>query len=434
MRPNPVANWEELAALNATRGLVSKRNVALDRVLLLLGLFAVTASAVFFLLTGVVGKGREGEAYAMHDFLYFYAAGRMWLDGASPYLYADYVRHAVGSIPLPPEQVSAQLTSAWAYPPTSATPLAVLGLTSFDTARLIFCVVNALSLLIIALIFVHAAAYAPNVRHSRWRTGVLALVATLTIGSPFASHNMWMGQSSLFVVAALSATWWLLQRGPGAGRGTALAAAAAALATIKPPLAILYLFQVTMLERRVGLVVAGALFCCLLILPAVVASGPLGALREWLQAMAEYSLTTQAQPDFHHSFGIRSIFASAGLDVPNMAPLALAVMIPAWLGRGFTPLDRFALCLSASLLFIHAHDYSLVAVAPLVAALLIRAAGSAVALATVVGATVVLYLPIRFVLELDMPLLGRWREIVLLAMTAALLWCGWRMTEPARPG
>ena len=131
----------------------------------------------------------------------------------------------------------------------------------------------------------------------------------------------------------------------------------------------------------------------------------------WVEAMRGYAAFETNVPQFEHTFGLRSVGYALGWSVPSLAFAAVWV----WRAR-FTALELCALWLTLPLLFVHAHDYDLVAAIPLVAALLLRHSDSWLRIGLVLMGFAVLAPPMRLVVDLGSPLLSRWREVTLLAM------------------
>jgi hypothetical protein len=380
-------------------------------------------AVALLLLTGVVGKGREPmsahpeerSVFGVEDFIYLYAGGSAWASGQSPYdpaVLRDAGAAALRGSSL--EAATGELTSAFAYPPTASVPFALLAALPFGTARTAFAAINIASagLLAIAGVLMIGA----RARYSPYRVLVTGGSVALTIGSPFVSHNLWMGQSSMVVVALLCGSF-LAERGVR----PALSGVGAAISTLKPTPGVFVIASMVLGLRRRA-VIAMIIACAALAGLAIRADGPVGTAREWLASVDVYRQATQNQPGFQHSFGVRSLLYDAGVVAPPLGAAGLLAFGGLWwFRRFFGASEFFAACLALAVLFVHAHDYDLVGVIPLFVVLLGRHAGSLAALAGITGVVVITYVPLRFVVRPDFPLLGRYREVAVLVLLAWLL-------------
>ncbi len=167
----------------------------------------------------------------------------------------------------------------------------------------------------------------------------------------------------------------------------------------------------------VGLRAASALAA-----PGLWLNGPVVSIRTWLDAVALYQRGEFQVAGFQHVFGIQSLLASASVNIPNLYPLALAAVVVLRLrGQHLAPGETLGLIAAASFLFMYAHDYDLVGLAPLLSVLWMRTrVSTALALAFLLGVAV-LFIPQRLLRgSLPGPVL-HWRECLTVGLALWLL-------------
>jgi hypothetical protein len=367
----------------------------------------LVGALVWCALTGVFGLGRGAEAGFLgggFDFQFLYYAGRVWASGKSPYLFENF-------------RAAWDATDPFAYFPTVA-PLS-LGLASFPVgaAEVAMLLLNLAAL--VTLVVCGVGLVFEDPRSSRER--MLVATATLALLSPFVSHVLWMGQTSLLATAFIVSAAYLRDRTP------LVAGLLAAASTFKPQVSVLVVCWLLLQgTRRTWLGFMAGL--ALLLLPPVLVSGPRGLVLEWLGAVRSYQAGHVQDVAFRHVFGLRSVLATAGLWAPSLAPLSLlALASTRWMPPRLVP----AYLLGASVLLIYSHDYDLVALIPAIPAMWSCAGrwqsrrGALLALA----AFFLLSVPQRLLRPFDASLLLRYREVVVLALVIVLGVRAWQTSR-----
>lgn len=354
---------------------------------------------------GVLGVGRGGSI-PQSDFDFFYAGGRCWRKGESPYRRENLQRSVLELLVLE--------DAGFPYPPQSAAVYVPFALFSHPIAKWLW--------LLLALVSAGAIAWicavpllGPPASGRSGGPGVPMLVAALILGCPFTAHAAWLGGSCLLAAAFLIASWTCLERGrPGIG-GILLG-----LATFKPQLALLPILWL-ILERRWKVLAVGAGTALLMAVPAMVVSGPVGAFTEWLSALS-YSSQRKTLDGYWTQMGLDRFLRSLGLVVPDLLPLAILSTVALWLIR--TRIDRrdvFPLLMGIAFQFIYLHDTDLVTLYPIVPAFVrhLRDRPPALGLAGLLAAVVCF--PTRFIRSFDFEVLAFLRIPALLALVVWLL-------------
>jgi Glycosyltransferase family 87 len=379
-----------------------------------LAAFAAAAALVAF---GIAGIGRHG-ARINGDMRFLYAAGKAWLSGRNPYLLKDMVLTTPPSLDLN----FVQLGFTFAYPPQSSWLSMALAALPLRAASIAMVLLNLAATGTLAWFCVRLAALPsagtsgkePAPERTQLTRLLVWFVPVVVLGSPFTQHVLFMGQTSLLAVTLLSAGWYytLTDRSPWLP-GILLGAS-----TLKPQLVVLPLLLL-LLDRRFAVLAVGAATALVCAAPALIINGPLTSVHTWLGALDLYRQGDVQVAGFQHVFGVQSLFASAGIHLPNLFPLGIVVVFALWRSERFTSCERLGLALAASVLFVYSHDYDLAGLAPLFAALWIVTRGSNAQALIVLVALAGLFVPQR-ALRVSMagPAL-HWRECILLAL---VLW------------
>ncbi len=384
-----------------------------------------SASAIAF---GFVGVGRGGGSPFGNDGRFLHVAGAMWLRGLSP-----YDSHAFDS--------AARLLGVpaigpfgFAYPPTVAPLAMLLGSLHSRASDVFLGALNVAAALSIASLLWRLLPFSPL---RRARRDVAAFAAVAVLGSPFAAHVLWMGQTTLLSLAALLGGWHL-----GVVRGrVVLGGMLLATSTLKPQIVALPLAWL-LLERSWRLAFAVGATGSLLSVPAALASGgPLAMARDWGHALASYASGPVQSVSFEHVFGLRSLLLSFGVAGGASAAVvvsasALGGLVLLWRGRERAgDLGVLAVTLSLSLLFVYAHDYDLAALAPLLLFAWVETEERPLAASALVLATALLFVPQRLLRaakaggahaghaasHASCSWALHWREMVVLAIVAPIL-------------
>jgi hypothetical protein len=360
------------------------------------------AAVVALVLFGILGVGRQGSGG--FDMAFLYAAGRTWLNGLNAYVLVQR-QASVGTFPFD--------IYAFAYPPPIF-PLAIgLGYFSFATAKLLMLGLNLLSAVALSAYCVRMAepgAGAASRAHSgdayRW------VIQAIILGNPFTAHVLWMGQTTLVVAASIA--WGC--RFAGQGRWL-LGGLLLAVSTIKPQFSVFAFLWLAMQRRWPPILAAGTLSLAFALGPLLI-SGPVTAIRSWLDEIKVYQAYPSNTVGFEHSFGLQSMLYHLGIAVPSGVLIALAFAIVIFLVRAkILEDDILPLTLGVALLLSVAHDYDLILAAPLVPALWrhLRDRGGP----TVVWALAimcVMFLPQRLLKPLESSALLQFRVLVLLGL------------------
>lgn len=364
---------------------------------------AVLAAAVLALAAfGVLGVGRAGGLSASNfDMRYLHLAGQMWSAGQSPYDGAAFTRLAVERFGLE--------AGAFAYPPQSAPLALALGALDFRAAQWLMTVLNLAALAALThLALKLAPALAPP---SRAQSAARAVALAILIGNPFASHVVWMGQTSLLAAAAALGAWRCLRTGREAWAGVLLG-----LATIKPQLASLVVLWF-LLERRWLALALGAATAASCALWPMLSTGFEATWLGWREALERYQRDSVAATGFRHVFGLRSTLHGLGLDTSLFAWFApLAVIALHRLRARLAPDDPAPLLFAIGALALYAHDYDLAASVALCAPLSERALGRVPLQLVLLGLAAVLFFPQRIWQRFELGELARTREVALLAL------------------
>lgn len=366
-----------------------------------IGILALIAAAAMLIAFGVVGIGRGGDHHG--DGAFFYEAGRLWLQGKSPYLRDNATTPALAACP-------------FAYPPQASLACMALGLMSLPAAMAALTAANLIAAGVLAWLTYRMARDPATGERREVSVYAWWLLPAIVLGNPFTAHNTWMGQTTLIAAALIAGGWWAAHRGRPILGGVLLG-----LATFKAQLVLLPLIWLA-LDRRWRVVFAAGAASLLLAAYPFVLDGPVECMRTWLESVKGYRASPANVPGFRHVIGLQSLLASAGVRIPDLIVPGVAMTGVLWaLRRRFCRADVLAVLTALYLGVMYGHDYDLVLLAPAAGVLALYAARSWGA-TVVSGATLfLLCMPQRLVRGIHYPPIEHWRTVVLLGLLGWLL-------------
>ncbi|KAB2882127.1 MAG: DUF2029 domain-containing protein, partial [Albidovulum sp.] len=290
-----------------TRGVASRPGRIAEA--LLAGLAALAFSQLV-----VLAVARAGDPG--YDFRYYWLAGRLWLDGVSPYGpgFAEAAARLIGEGNRP---------EIWANPPTFWLPSVLLALFDLGTAWQLWLALS-LGALFLASASVAYALSQPS------RPGWAMAGTGLGPGAVFGLHlavlsalevtqlSLFVGQSSVFVYLGAA----LLHAGLARER-RAVAVIGLVLLCAKPQVGAIVALALLLRSGARAIVLPAIVASLLLLLPAMLGD-PL-VLVNWLASVASYDGASYANQPFAMS-GIRHVlWAYSGHDIGNLAAMAVAL-------------------------------------------------------------------------------------------------------------
>lgn len=375
-----------------------------ERLLVAGGVLCLLFSMLALVAFGVVGVGRDGRGLEASniDMGFFHSAGRAWQSGVSPYKFEhlDAARESGARIN----------ETGFAYPPQIAAFCVGLALLPVPAAKVLTWFINIAAVAALALGCIAMLRQYGSYPWGRW------LLPALIVGNPFSAHVMWMGQSTLVVAASVLWAWIAIRRGyPWIG------GALLAVASIKPQFAMFPLLWLLLERRFLPVLISGAAMA-ILALPAIIVSGPISVVAEWLGAVTLYQHQAFAALGNPHVFGLRNLAYVLGWHAPSLAWIAIVATTVLWRYRDrFLDVEIFCLLLALPLLFIYAHDYDIVILAPLAVVSWIRWSRRHVAAFIAWASAMLLFFPQRLLRGFDWPLLLQYRVVIVLAFIVTLL-------------
>lgn len=241
-------------------------------------------------------------------------------------------------------------------------------------------------------------------------------VAGAILASPFVAHVLWLGNTTLLVTAALLVGWHSLASGRHVLAGVFLA-----LAAVKPQLVLLPGLWL-LLERRWVTIASAAAASLVLSSYSMIVFGPVAAFRNWIAGIGHYLEQVDTDPGCLYCFGVGELLSAGNLPIRFIDMLVVAGLGLLWLWREhLTRLEILALLNALTVLFLPVQNYDLAVLAPLVGVLALLVANQQLSLAAAIAAMVLMYAPLRLVALMELSLLLRWREPVLLVLVALVL-------------
>lgn len=381
---------------------------------------------IALLAFGILGIGRaRGIAASNFDMRYLYIAGQMWLNGETPYNGPAFAKLALERFDL--------IAGAFAYPPQIAPLALALAALPFRAAQVLMTALNLGSLAALTALALRLAPRPPAASITRQSATITVVLLTILIGNPFASHVIWMGQTSLLAAAAALGAWLMARQ----NRHT-LAGVLLGFSTIKPQLVVLLVLWL-LLDRRWHTLAIGALTALLCALWPTLSAGFDETWIQWFAALSAYQCNAVAASGFQHVFGLRSALIGMGLEPRTLAPLIL--LAPLGVGALYLARHRVnendpaPLLFALSALFLYSHDYDLAACIIIIVPLAALTSHHRILQIAILSLLCVLFFPQRIWQRLDLASLARTREFALLALSLAhlILACRSQKQRTARP-
>lgn len=347
-------------------------------------------SILSLVLFGVVGIGRSGDLFS-DDYAILYKAGRDWLANINPYLN--------------------ETEFIFAYPPNFSFFIVPLALLEFGVSKYCMVLLNVVSLsLIIWICCLNILKLDPRNSHIK-----CFLLASFIIGNPFTTHNFWMGQTSLILLASVMGAWHL---GYQKDRWL-LAGICLGISSFKPQLSIL-LFVWFLLERNWKLLAVSSVTFVLMCWYPLLTQGPGEMMRAWIyDGLGSYFSVDFNASGTQHVVGLSSMLNAAGIDAPSFKVVGIGLTILVWLLRKkINQWDVLGILMGITLTFVAGHDYDYVCLVSLITSLLIYTRDRTNLWFWLPSLVFLLIFPQRFIRISEMPVLYHWRTLVVLAMSS----------------
>jgi hypothetical protein len=376
----------------------------------------VAAAVLVLVLFGVFGVFRYTSELSLRpDTRMFYVAGKMWMEGRNPYTYAEYMSSCVAMFGSDQYFVTEVASTGFAYMPTAFPFCALVALWQPMPAFYFMLALNLAAVGAAALYAFRLSAV--GVPEGPLRDSLRYFVPALVIGSPFTTHIVFQGQTTMVVIAALVAGWYYTFVRPR----PILAGVLFALCTMKPQVA-LFALAGLFLQRRWRAAIAAAITSLLFAAyPLSLAGRPVVFVRDWLAVAHAYTTLPTNVVGTPNIFGLQSLLVAAGIPAPSLALLALPLLAGVWWFRDrIEPDELLAILVGSACLLLYMHDYDLAALAPIHGCLWKRAGRDRRAMLGTAAFYALLFAPQRGVRVLGAAhALLHWREVVLLV---AVVW------------
>lgn len=373
-----------------------------------LGPVALIAGVVALVVFGLAGATREVRW--LEDYYWFYAAGRGWIEGVSPYTrYSELWQQLYGATPRLP---------AIAYPPQAAVPFMAFAWMPLPSAQVAWVALNLAGLLSVAAL---AVAY---VRRARiWRPSAAYgdtqwLLPAFVLLLPFTWTAIWLGQPTPILVALVMGGWLAARE-----RHDVMAGILLGLATFKPQFVVLVTLWL-LLDRRWTLLLALGATSLAMASYVLITLGPLDAVQGWLGAVAAYGDIPFNTLGSFYVLGLPSTLTAVGLSPPGPGawlPVAGAVVTALYfMRRRLTEDDLLGILMGVHLFVVYGHGHELLFLTPLITGLWLHLRHRPAVWLLCFGAALIA-VPERLVGLLEIDLLMHWKTALVLIGLLALL-------------
>lgn len=358
----------------------------------------LSLSLLFLYLVGVEGL-MKSDPFG-DDFSVFYRAGTALLDGQDPWF------------------ALIDSGTPFSYPPHTLFFVALYGLLDFELALAIHTVVNFASVIAIAFFVNHFLFGVKSVHDFSLAT---LLPTMLLIGNPYMATTIHQGQLTLPAVACVLLSWLYMLNGR-----QFISAGFLCAATIKPPLALLYVLWL-LLDRRLFIVLLGGLLSVVLMVHGALVLGPVEIFASWLESMSGYSEVAINAPGSAYVVGLESLFVAHGVE--HSAYVLRAAVLPAlillyWQRHRFDDIQTMSLLFTIGFTFLFAHDYDYVAVVMVFSYCLYLTLIKPSMFRCLITFTIIFwfFMPQRLLRDVDIPVIIHARSLLLL-LCCYLVYC-----------
>jgi hypothetical protein len=357
---------------------------------------------------GILNVGHGGFAQSNFDAKYLYVAGLSWLNELNAYDLEAFSQ--LGSGFIKGENL------VFSYPPQIAPLCLLLAAFPWAKAQVVMTLLNVFCTGVVAFFCVRLV--------KRNEVKILRdpnldpwwFIPAIVIGNPFTIHTIRMGQTTLIVAAALISGWYYARRDRWVLGGILMA-----ITTIKPQLSLLVILWL-LLERRWRLLAVAAFTTLIFCLIPMTISGTIEVFFHWFATLGEYQKISVNAIGHRHLFSIQNLLYTAGVQVPNLLPLAIILTFVLWWYRSQLIIDDLLGILPAiSLLFSGAHTYDLSVLAPMVAAFWRHLRNRKGATIVAVGLMIAMFFPQSLLIPFHSDLLLQFRVPLLIVSTLWLL-------------
>ena len=347
---------------------------------------ALVCSVLSLILFGIIGNARLSEISYNYGILY--KSGRHMLKNTNPY--------------------NNDSDNIYAYPPNFSFFLVPLALLNFGVSKYCLALLNIVSILSIVWISC-LTVVKRSPENGRLKC---LLLASFIIGNPFTAHNVWMGQTSLILLASMMGAWHFSHQNRWLLTGILLG-----ISSFKPQLSLL-LFVWFFLERNWKILVTSLVTFFLMSYYPLITQGPIEMMRLWINdGLGSYLTVDVNVLGSQHVVGVSSMLNSAGIDVPSLKVVGVLLTVLLWVFRKqFRPYDILGILFGISLTFVSGHDYDYICLIPLIASLLSYTEDRPNLWLWLPSLIFLLIVPQRFIRILSIPVLNHWRTLVVFAL------------------
>ncbi len=373
-------------------------------------------SLIMLFLTGVIGVGRGEDSRWVTiaggvDLQYLYAAGESWLNLESPYNPKAYQKYIS-------EYFDKSIPGVFAYPPQIFPVCLILAIGTIQTAKILMLLFNLASLIVLTfltfLIFDHVRRPSEHKKSLCFCLST-ALAFACIVGNPFASHVVWMGQTTLLTAVFSVGAWYAMLKNKEITAGILFG-----LCTIKPQVALFFLLWLVLDRKWRVIAIAGITVVCCSAWP-MYTSGIIDTWTAWAGSIFAYQNDWQTDLTFKHVFGVRSLLLQFGGSCPSLVPVALIILLILFRYRNRFYQDILpGVFFSISLSFVYAHDYDLAACAIIATPLIFQIQSRPVFQIVAVVSSLFLFFPQRIWIYLGFDWAARSREVALIVLTSLL--------------
>lgn len=370
----------------------------------IIGLLLVSIASL--ILFGIVGVGRSDGYY--QDFHIMYTAGRAWIEGMNPYDQSQL------------RQIDIAVEDApFSYPPQSAALFVPLALLNYPTAKIVFLILNLLS--VIAIVAITINIINRQISDDIGKIGG-GIISAFILGSPLTTNVIWEGQVVMICLAATIAAWFFKQKSSWLLSGICLS-----IASIKPNIAILVILWF-LLERNWKILLTALLSTGILSIYPIINYGIIGAFTAWYIRLQSHQAYSANAPGSEVVIGLQSLFYAAGVHLPSLGILGMILVVILYFFRNrifqnkiSKEWDILAILMALTLLFIFNMDSAYVAIIPIITALWIHSYSRWKVLIGNVFLLGLFMLPRRIVRTFEIPVLNHWRTVIVLLFLIILI-------------
>lgn len=294
----------------------------------------------------------------------------------------------------------------------------LLSITDLETSKLLFLGLNILCIITMVYLCIRLYRYARQEKKPLLLDVRLSILIAMLIGNIYIFNILWVGQTSIFITAALLASYYLYFRSCEIGSGIFLA-----LAMNKPQLAYTF-FVWLILEKKWKTLAASVVTTIILGIVPIFNRGPITTIQDWFGVLNQY-IQTVNNICFWNLFGLQPLLKDFGISIGSPIIFLCSIILILLVHKYYKITDKlelYGILTIIGLLLGQASQYDLIIIAPMLTYYFMKISGTDYKKIVLLFLTFMLMnFPRNQLLLSDIRILHHHRVLILIILLLSLL-------------